>query len=146
MIIVSSCIRVYGDSFSPKHFCELTKQCLADPIEPSEIGKTGRFKGKKIPYGSGKLTGGAEFGDFSQLDSLVDLAIEYKSSFKKCNATDITLDLAIYHDGQCNFDLPKTFLKKVLRSGLDLTISCYEDADLVRSNAETHCAGNRVDT
>ncbi len=58
--------RLWGDQFSPMAVEEETKIHFDRKNEPGETGKTGRYKGVPIPFGSGEI-------DFSETGASSDL-------------------------------------------------------------------------
>jgi hypothetical protein len=86
--------------------------------EVGEIGKFGKYKGRPVPYGS------AEFSTFDA-DKLAIILDENIKKLRLYHAETIVLHLDVYHDGQCNIELSRDFIKKISDIQIPLTISCY---------------------
>jgi len=113
-----------GKTFSPKKAEKLFNISLNDKNEPGDIGKTGRYKGRKIPFGSCVF----EEGSDNNLDEQEKILVQLESCLSELhniNVEDIILHLDVEYEGQCNFELSGKFLTKASLLKIPLTISCY---------------------
>jgi hypothetical protein len=125
----------YGSAFSPAKVEELTNIVFAEKNELGELGTRGRYIGLSTPYGSSTLypplqmtKENADYG----IEWLINTIIKERVNFESAGATDVTLSLAVYHDGQCNLEFSASLLKRIAESAVNVILSCYEDVDYVQ--------------
>jgi hypothetical protein len=128
MITLLPKCHLQGDNFSPKKVEGSTGLAFAKKNEPGEIGTVGRYKGTAIPYGSATLQLSGEALSASQdvLREFLALIKRNLDAFRKNGASDVTLDLVVFHDGQCNLEFSIDELREITQLGLPLTLSTYE--------------------
>jgi len=139
MITLSPKCHLYGDSLSPKAIEEKTKILFKKKNEPGDIGNTGKYRGTPIPYGSATLQPTDELMQTSSKEALKWLLGLVKANldiFRKNGASDVTLDLVVFHDGQCNLEFSVDELRRIAELGLPLTLSTYECPDVVEKAME----------
>jgi len=124
----------YGENFSPANAEKRTGLSFMEKNEVGEIGKSGRFKNKPMPYGSATLmpplqitSDNADYG----IEWLTDTIAKLYADFEATGVTSITLSAKVFHDGQCNLEFSSQLLKKLGSARIQLTISCVEDPDYV---------------
>jgi hypothetical protein len=118
MIKMLCSFSVGGNNFSPR-------------LAESELGLTFQFKIEKgekwerinrlSDHGCGIFSG---FRDLEELLSIVENNI---TDFRRLKAADFSLDLAILHDGQCNFEFDANLINRMAQLGCPVTISTYLD-------------------
>lgn len=119
---------IRGREFSPGAATRMTGLWFDESNEPGELVRTGAYKGKPLPYGSGVLEEkhpsiGNGFGErvMGSITGKIPL-------LKSTGAESIALYLEVYHDGSCLFEIPVELLSKLASVGLPLQVSCYEEA------------------
>jgi hypothetical protein len=117
-------IILYGKNFKPDMFEAETKLAIKYDI----IGKRGRYKDKKIPFGHASLEAPADLQPNDKIDWLlstienVDLNFDLKSFLIE----DISLALAIGYEDQFNFELDSKTINKLAKLNIDFRISAYQ--------------------
>jgi hypothetical protein len=107
---------------------------FAKKNEPGDLGTTGRYRGTAIPYGSATLQPSEDLVSKSPQEALKWLLNSVKvnlETFRRSGASDVTIDLVVFHDGQCNLEFSVHELREIAELGLSLTLSTYEAPEVV---------------
>ena len=117
-----------GDKFSPGVFSKISSVNLARHNEPGDIGTKGRYKGKPMPYGSASIevSDKAE-EDWSRFDDLLTMLESCFDALREAGAEDISLNVSLFHDGQCNFGFSKEEFARIAALKVDMAVSCYSE-------------------
>ncbi|MGD9729935.1 MAG: hypothetical protein AB7G68_20895 [Nitrospiraceae bacterium] len=123
----ASCI-LHGERFSPRLAEQLTGIEFVSKDEPGEIGGWGRYKGKRIDYGSARIKPPETAQSSKAYDErwMVELLEAHIDQFRACGATNIVMYLAVEWEAQCNFEFDAGFLARLAKLNIPLAISCYE--------------------
>jgi hypothetical protein len=123
----------WGKNFSPKLASKKTKLVFDESEEVGTIGKLGRYQDKPQPYGASAIRIPDNVKSEKKIEWLNKKVKPNLSVIRECGATDIYIDVAIYHDGQCNFEFDPAELKLLADLNLPFAISVYEDEKMVNS-------------
>jgi hypothetical protein len=119
----------WGEKFSPKLVSKRTKLLFDEAEEVGQIGKVGKYRNKPQPYGASVIRVPDNVKNDRKIEWLAKQIKPKLSAIRKCGATDIYVDVAIYHDGQCNFEFDPLEMKLLSDLGLSFAISVYEDGN-----------------
>ena len=114
-----------GPKFSPRLAKELGNLDVADPVEPMSIGKSGRYKGKPDPCGSGVIVLPLYTNDKEAI-AILERIVEAR---RVLDALEVKLAIYMvfgYRD-QCNCELPPKVVASLARLCCPVCISCFED-------------------
>jgi hypothetical protein len=117
---------MYGENFSPNQAQEATGVELCRCNENGDIGRTGKFKEKPLPYGSAELID-ENFSMIAPYSFIFDFIERHLVKVRQAGATDIHLHILVAYSDQCNLEFEPKLLQKISRSGLPLTMSVYEE-------------------
>ena len=119
----------HGENFSPALAEKETGVSLDDKIEVGDIGKIGRYKDKRIPYGSACLRLIEMKGESLEttLKVMTDILMEHIDSFRSNGTDSITLHFDVNYENQCNLEFSPELIKRISTLGVPLTISCYHE-------------------
>jgi hypothetical protein len=119
----------WGEKFSPKLASQKTKLFFDEAEEVGKIGKVGRYRNKPQPYGASVIRVPDNVENDKKIEWLAKQIKPNLSAIRKCGATDIYVDVAVYHDGQCNFEFDPPEMKLLSDLDLSFAISVYEDGN-----------------
>lgn len=134
MIVLLPKCHLQGDAFSPQKVEDSTGLQFATKNEPGEIGTLGRYRGTATPYGSATLQPSEDLVSRSPEDALrwlLDSVKKNLETFRRNGASSVTLDLVVFHDGQCNMEFSAQELRDIAELGLPLALSAYESPEVV---------------
>ncbi len=127
MVKIGVTLRASGPEFSPEEAERHSGIRFSKKNEPGDLGRIGRFQGQPLPYGSGELNGP---------ESGMDLKIPNRSFFESierlaraclaAGATSVLLHLDVAYTEQCNLELSNEFVSALARTGVAITMSCYD--------------------
>jgi hypothetical protein len=124
---VSAFLLVTGEHFTPR-VAEQKGVIFSEKNEHGDIGRTGKFKNKPIPYGSGKIEIDISTTENNFLPE--DLGRLGKPGLiellHNCGAEDVALYVNIGYTECCNFELTPTLLMNLAKIGIPVGVSCYE--------------------
>ena len=123
-----------GDNFSPALFVRSSGLKLTNINEKGDIGKIGRFKNKKIPFGSAEIDISDIYiqNKLKNIDQFDLILVVLSDNLPKINAagvTDIYLDINLEYEDQCNWELKREQIKKLAEIDINLSISCFKRGD-----------------
>ena len=131
IILIPKCL-IYGKTFSPKAVEEEISVTFKVKNEPNEIGTVGKYIGNPTPYGSATLQASDEtIRSNGALKDFLVLLEEKASIFVKHGATDICLDLVVFHDGQCNIEFSVDEIYRISELKIPVTMSIFNDVETV---------------
>ena len=116
--------KLSGTQFSPREAEKLLGISFVTKNEPNEIGTTGAYKGKAIPYGSCKIETSPQMKGRDEL-WIAGMLDKYINQLRAAGVEDVMFTMVVEHDGQCNFELSADFLAKMAKLQIPLGISCY---------------------
>ncbi len=129
LLKVEGYCRMQGDSFSPSAIEAKTRIIFDRKNEPGEIGKIGRYKGNPIPYGNAEIVfseTGSSADLFSSEASILNSLEEHLASFRASGVEEISLNVNVFYEEQCNLELSPELLKRLYELGVALNISCQQ--------------------
>lgn len=130
MIDIRSYFLISGGEFRPSLLERMAAGLqVRMSVDAGDIGSSGRFKGKSTPVGSALVELTEDAANVSGIhpeERLVDLLVENVSILRSCGADDIVFHLNVEYDGQCNFEIDPSLLKKLSLIDAHLAITCYQ--------------------
>jgi hypothetical protein len=116
-----------GTAFSPGDAERALGVHFSRKEEPGEIGTSGKFAGRSIPYGSGIIEYEANESD----DELIPAHgwilgnPTLVSELGSRGATEINLYIDVEYEAQCNFELSTELLASLSKLGVTVGFSCF---------------------
>ena len=128
MVKIRASFHAVGDSFSPATFAKISSVNLVRANEAGDIGTKGKHLGKPTPYGAGsvEVSDKAE-EDWSRFDDLLTMVESCVEALREAGAEDLSLNVSLFHDGQCNFGFSKEEFARIAALKVDMTVSCYSE-------------------
>jgi hypothetical protein len=111
-----------GESFTPSKIVFP----FSKANDAGEIGKSGYYKDRPIPYGSIVIEVPKEVPNEERLSYIVNLAQPLIPEIAKVGATDWSLDISRYYLTQCNEEYSANELKLLASMNCPLTYSAYK--------------------
>lgn len=128
MVRYSLVFRASGSEFSPDSVENSTGLTFSAKHEPGIVGTVGRYRGKRVPYGSAELVAPEEYADLAATDQLFLSAVaRLAPACELGGATSISLHIDAAYRDQCNMDVSPEFLASLARLGVTITMTCFED-------------------
>jgi hypothetical protein len=129
MVEIGGYCHLHGDTFSPSKVEAEFGVRFQSKNEPGEIGTTGRYRGKPVPYGSACYVFGNDRSEkaFRIDPPLIDL-LRNRQRLQEAGVTDVSLHFDVAYTDQCNFEMDPAFLKAAAELDLPVTITCYQKA------------------
>lgn len=122
-----------GKNFSPAKLQEKLQVSYCEANEPNETGRRGRYKGKQIPYGSAMIRPPDDLNersDFAGFEWMTDFLLKNRKAFEPLGVEEFDVHVFVGYDRQCTFSMGNGLLKKFSELGIDLNISCENNAEL----------------
>jgi hypothetical protein len=119
--------------FSLRAAANRTSLSFDEQEEVGDIGKLGRYHGQPQSYGAAQVRAPKNVPHEKKVKWLVRKILLHLSVIRECGATNIRVDLAIYHDGQCNCEFDTEEIRMLAECGVPLTVSVYEDEKMAES-------------
>ena len=129
--LVCTC-ELYGEKFSPKLVAQVTGLVFTEQHEVGEVGSIGRYRGVAIPYGSATIGVPGTVAEGDEILWLARRLLPHMDLLRDSGATDIHLNVALFHNGQCNWSLSEEEFRAVAALGIGMNISAYEDDAISR--------------
>lgn len=126
---IDACINIQGNKFSPAKAQEMTGLIFSKTNEPGDIGKTGKYKNKPLPYGFAVVEPSVKIDDHKKIKWLADTIKDKVKILKSCGAEDLYFYIGYFYENQCNLALSNEELKSLAETGLDYWFSCYDIGD-----------------
>lgn len=128
MVKVSVVFRAFGPEFSPDNAERNAGVRFSKKNEPGDAGTSGRFRGRPLPYGSCELNGPERSVALDMPDPKFFHSIQHVA--REClaaGATSMVLHFDVAYVDQCNLEFSSEFVLALARTGVAVTMSCYED-------------------
>lgn len=114
---------LWGKDFDPSCIQNVAGAVVRDCDTPGEIGITGRYKGKPVPYGACILATPEHIRVPDRILWMADFIHKHIQTFREAGATDIIY--WIYWTGtQGNMEFSVEELKKIAALSIPLAIDC----------------------
>ena len=128
MIRTEPSIEISGKSFKPSLLMSDVKSLFCSYQDPGEIGKKGRYKNLEIPFGSAEVKAPNNIEEWLKVKWLINNIKDKLEIIRQVGGDDISLRVAIYHDGQCNGELSIDLIQDLASLGIPVLFSVYEDS------------------
>jgi len=129
----------YGESFSPSKLESITEVKLVRAKEVGDIGETGRYREKPLPYGAGHLESRSRFA--VDLESpLIQFLKKYGDRLHEVGCESVTLTIGYFcTNAQCNSEFSAEVLSLLGKYNVSVCVSIYtkEGFDVVKEIQES---------
>lgn len=130
MVTLAASVEIHGVAFSPTKVVEELGDIFSDVTRIGEIGVKGRYKGRKIPYGSASIKPPNDVKESDHIVWLAHFLSDKIDVIRKNGGEDISISVSYFHDGQCNGALNQEELDKLAALGIPFLFSIYQVEDL----------------
>lgn len=137
MLNISADLHLVGTDFSPSVVERGLGSVFKERNEPGDISDYGRYMNQPLPYGSAIVVL-QDSGDTEEIIPREALRWVGKNMglFRQAGATEIYINVVVGYVGDCSFGMSPGLLRDLSALEIDLSISCYEDEDLVENATE----------
>ncbi len=111
---------LWGENFSPKLLNHIADIEMKNFNEPGDIGRRGKYKGKKTPYGSCSIITPKMFVN-DRIGWMAKYINNHKEEFKKAGATEIILWI-FWYGVQGNMDFTIEQINEISKAKVPLFI------------------------
>jgi hypothetical protein len=127
MKMIFSC-PVQGDTFRPTEAERQSGIRFSEKNEIGELGKSGRYQGRPQPYGFGSFEAEIDHDDMdAPLVRFLEQVQHGLPIWRSLGANRVILQIDIFYDQQCNFELSEGVIAALHKTRLPVTISCYQE-------------------
>jgi hypothetical protein len=130
MVCIDYSCHFLDGKFSPELVHEKTGLRFDKAEEAGQIGKLGKYRNKPQPYGAAVIRVPDNVSYEKKIAWLAKQVQPNLPMIRRCGATRIYVDEAIYHDGQCNLAFESEELKLLSDFGLPFCVSVYEGKEI----------------
>lgn len=128
MIRIESSIEISGKKFKPSLLSPEITSLFYSYHNFGEIGKKGRYKNQPIPFGSAVVKAPDNIEEWLKVKWLIRNIKDKLKLIREAGGNDISLRVAIYHDGQCNGEISTNSINDLASLGIPIMFSVYEDS------------------
>jgi len=126
---ISVTIQFWGNNFSPKSVEDATGINFDRKVEVGDIGDTGKYKGKPIPYGSASLDAPKYIKDDDKILWLANLLKGKIERMYDFGLEQAHFYIGYFYEDQCNCTLTREELKAISDLEIDFWFSCYDQSE-----------------
>jgi hypothetical protein len=126
MIKIIACVEFIGDNFKPG-LAELeAKFSFTEKSEKGDVGISGAYKSKPIPYAFGRLKAPSEIPHYERILWLAQFLDDKIHIIREHKPDNIYFEIGYFHDGQCNCELTVNEIKAIAKLEIPYSFSTYE--------------------
>lgn len=116
---------IFGEAFAPS----LVPFNFSEQQDPGDIGTTGKFKGRPLPYGSASYRVPADVENADRIKHLVAVVKPLLAAIREAGATEWHVSIGRVFDGQCNEEYSQEELLLIASLQCGLVYSAYESSE-----------------
>jgi len=127
MVYIESFCIIQGERFSPNEFNSKAPVFLENGNEPGDLGSSGRYRAKAIPFGSGRLNTPAELesGVNAPVNWIAEALEQTSNLLQDLGADKITVFVNVAYNEQCSLEFDPALMHKLAAVGAHVAINCY---------------------
>lgn len=126
MVKIVASVEFFGENFSPAKAEQMTGIAFNNKKEVGELGNSGKYKNKPLPYGSSSLIAPGNIFDRERILWLTHTLNDKMDLIRNCGAEDIHFMISYFHTGQCNCELSQKEIKEISKLNIPFCFSTYE--------------------